>query len=171
MAADTPCTITQIEYGLAMYFNYRNNIIVPKVSWGMLNHEADMLILNKTGYLTEIEIKRSWADFLADFRKDHQHQDEQISWRYYAVPESIVDKVKEKLQETDPHGIWGILAYVPSPDGSDCYPYLVRYPSNIKEHHPFKKLSTESQLKLARLGAMRTWPLKQKIMNLQINKR
>jgi len=97
MAADTTLSITQIELGLAQYFNFRNNVIVPNVSWGLLNHEADLLILNKSGYLTEIEIKRSWADFLADFRKRHTHEDTKVSWHYYAVPESIVDKCREKL--------------------------------------------------------------------------
>lgn len=82
MAADTIFSITQIEVALAQYFGYRANVIVPKVSWGLLNHEADLLIMNKTGYLTEIEIKRSWADFLADFRKKHTHDDSKVSWLY-----------------------------------------------------------------------------------------
>lgn len=66
MAADTTLSITQIELGLAQYFNFRNNVIVPNVSWGLLNHEADLLILNKSGYLTEIEIKRTPSQYEKD---------------------------------------------------------------------------------------------------------
>ena len=79
MAADTTLSITQVELGLAKYFDLRKNIIVTNVSWGMLLHEADLLILSKSGYLTEVEIKRSWSDFLADFKKTHTHDDPKIS--------------------------------------------------------------------------------------------
>lgn len=164
MAADTIYSIAQIEVALAKYFDYRANVIVPNVSWGFLNHEADLLIMNKTGYLTEIEIKRSWADFLADFRKDHTHDDSKISWFYYAVPESIVDKCKAKLAEIDPNKKWGLIRY-----GIDlyeeCYPCIVYMPSNSTRHQIEKKLTIEEQFKLARLGVMRTWSIKEKIIN------
>jgi len=164
MAADTTLTITQIELGLAQYFNYRNNVIVPKVSWGLLDHEADLLILNKSGYLTEIEIKRSWADFLADFRKKHTHNDRKISWRYYAVPVSILDKCRQKLSEIDPERTWGIISYEESWDGY-CVPTIVMQPYNINYHCGEKKLFLEEQFQLARLGAIRTWPLKETIIS------
>ncbi len=164
MAADTIFSITQIEVALAQYFGYRANVIVPKVSWGLLNHEADLLIMNKTGYLTEIEIKRSWADFLADFRKKHTHDDSKVSWLYYAVPKSIVDKCKAKLEEVDPNKKWGLIEY-----GGDCYgecwPNTIYLPSNSTRHNPAKKLSLEEQFKLTRLGAMRTWSIKEKIIS------
>lgn len=163
MAADTIFTITQIELALAQYFNYRANLIVPKVSWGLLTHEADLLIMNKTGYLTEVEIKRSWADFLADFRKNHTHDDPKISWFYYAVPESIADKCSAKLAEIDPDGKWGLISYFTDRLG-ECWPNIVKYPSNCTKHNPSKKLSLEEQFKLARLGAMRTWSLKNNII-------
>lgn len=164
MAADTTLSITQIELGLAQYFNFRNNVIVPKVSWGLLNHEADLLILNKSGYLTEIEIKRSWADFLADFRKQHNHEDSKVSWYYYAVPESIVDKCRAKLAEVDPGHKWGLICYSESWDGL-CVPVIESHPSNIHLHRGDKKLFIEEQFQLARLGAMRTWSLKNIIIN------
>ena len=164
MAADTPFSITQIELALAQHFNYRTNLIVPKVSWGLLNHEADLLIMNRTGYLTEIEIKRSWADFLADFRKSHTHDDSKVSWFYYAVPESIVERCKAKLMEIDPNKRWGLISYFTDRMG-ECWPNIVWYPSNSTKHNPSKKLSLEEQYQLARLGAMRTWPLKNKIIS------
>lgn len=164
MAADTTLSITQIELGLAQYFNFRNNVIVPKVSWGLLTHEADLLILNKSGYLTEVEIKRSWADFLADFRKKHTHDDRKISWYYYAVPESIADKCREKLAELDPEHKWGLISYAESWNG-ECWPTILTQPSNIHYHQSDKKLFIEEQFQLARLGAMRTWSLKNTLIN------
>lgn len=74
---DTKLTIDEIELAIVNsgIFNKRNDIIVPNVSWGLLNHEADMVVMTKSGYLTEIEIKRSWEDFKADFKKPHEHKD------------------------------------------------------------------------------------------------
>jgi hypothetical protein len=39
-----------------------------------LRHEADVLVLRKSGVTLEFEIKVSYADFLADFRKVEKHQ-------------------------------------------------------------------------------------------------
>lgn len=163
MAADTRLSITEIEIGLAKYFDLRKNIIVPNVSWGLLSHEADLLILSKSGYLTEVEIKRSWSDFLADFRKRHTHDDPKVSWHYYAVPESIVDKCKAKLEELDKRKKWGLIRYTEWQ--GMCMPSIVMHPSNHNYHNSDKKLYIEEQLQLARLGTMRVWKLKQKLID------
>ena len=77
---DTKLTINEILLSLHDYhaFNKRQDIFVPNLSWGLLNHEADLAIINKSGYLTEVEIKRSFADFMADFKKEHGHKDERV---------------------------------------------------------------------------------------------
>lgn len=166
MAADTNLTIEQIELGIARYFNFRNNLVVPNVSWGMLNHEADIIVMSKSGYLTEVEIKRSWSDFLADFRKKHDHQDSLVSYYFYAVPSSILDKCREKLEDVDPYKRWGLLSYSEEifDDGDvDCWVQLQYLPTNSTQHNPSKKLSLEQQFQLARLGNMRSWTLKNNI--------
>ena len=48
-------------------FYIRRNIVIPNVSWGFLNHEADLLVISQKRTLTEIEIKRTWADFMDSF--------------------------------------------------------------------------------------------------------
>lgn len=161
MAADTNLSVNQIEVGLAHYFNYRNNIIVPNVSWGLLPYEADLLVLNKSGYVTEVEIKRSWADFLADFRKEHKHNTHIVSWRYYAVPAVIVEKCEAKLKELDPYKTWGLLSYYEY--GGVVGVSTVYYPCNLNRHKAENKLSIEEQFQLARLGAMRVWSIKTKL--------
>ncbi|MEI8246832.1 MAG: hypothetical protein WCI51_13450 [Lentisphaerota bacterium] len=40
-------TAMDIEIEVARYFNMRLNLIVPNVSWGMLNHEADLIVVSK----------------------------------------------------------------------------------------------------------------------------
>ena len=53
----TELTVKEIQALLAEHWGIRTNIIVPNVSWGMLDYEADLLIMNKTGYVTEIVFK------------------------------------------------------------------------------------------------------------------
>ena len=57
-------TTIEMEVAIAAYFGFRQNIIVPNISWGFMNHEADMFIVRKSGYAIEIEIKRSKSDLL-----------------------------------------------------------------------------------------------------------
>lgn len=76
---ETNLSIHQIELAVAQVFGVRDNIIVPNVSWGFFaTHEADLVIINKTGYLTEVEIKRSWQDFLNDFKKHTTHDEDKV---------------------------------------------------------------------------------------------
>jgi len=62
-------TSKEIEILVADYFNYRANLIVPNVSWGLGVHECDILVLTKAGYAWEVEIKTSVADVKADLKK------------------------------------------------------------------------------------------------------
>ena len=83
----TRASVHEIERMLARYFDLRTNLVVPNVSWGFFSeHEADLVVVTKAGYLTEVEIKRSWTDFLADFKKRFYHADPRIAKFYYAVP-------------------------------------------------------------------------------------
>lgn len=160
---DTKLTIDEIELAIvnSTLFNKRNDIFVPNVSWGLLNHEADLVIMTKSGYLTEIEIKRSWEDFKADFKKDHKHEDERVYKFYYLIPVSIKDKVIEFLETM--HGNNGLLPSVLSYSEDGAI-------SGVNTQHPFtkkgRKLFLEEQLTIARLGCMRVWNLKKKLVDV-----
>ena len=67
---ETKLSVKEIERIIVAYLGgVRTNIIVPNLSWGFFNHEADLISVDKNGYLTEVEIKRSFEDFKADFKK------------------------------------------------------------------------------------------------------
>lgn len=93
---ETTLTIEQIETIITGYpdspYYIRRNLVVPNCNWGFLNHEADLLVLTQAKHLIEIEIKRTWADFMADFKKKHTHYDRKLSYFYYAVPLSIAER-------------------------------------------------------------------------------
>lgn len=100
---ETELSINQIESAIVgrvdSPFYIRRNIVIPNVSWGFLNHEADLLVISQQGMLTEIEIKRTWADFMADFKKGHNHYDIRLSRLYFAVPYRIAERVFHWLYE------------------------------------------------------------------------
>lgn len=185
--ADTTLTIEQIQDRLARIdqFNIRRNIVVPNVSWGLLNYEADFVSMSKSGYLTEVEIKRSWQDFKADFQKKHLHDDPRVSFFFYCIPKSIKEKVMDALyiyEKTDnkfrPYKISGIHEGVPSNsglitfdnhdwDGNPCDWISIDFVTMAGRRRFARKLTDREQIKLAHLGCMRLWDLKKKIAKLQ----
>lgn len=164
---DTERSLYEIEVALAKsdFFNFVRNIVAFNVNgWGgelNLWHECDMLVLTKAGYLTEIEIKRSWSDFLADFKKKHKHESEGIIKKfYYAVPYSIAEKVFNYLVQNN-ISCDGVLYYTEDLD--------VRFYRLIERKNTFRKLTLSEQLQVARYGAMRSVMLREKIIKLENN--
>ena len=105
-------TTPEMEKLVYWYFQDSSLVIVPKISgnnwlldtetdpmiWrSIVNHECDMLIVTKNHYLTEVEIKISLSDLKADFKKKHQHKDENIKKFYYAFPAEMKEKALELI--------------------------------------------------------------------------
>lgn len=161
---DTNLSIGQITIALrdSGLWNKRTDLMVPNVSWGLLPYEADFVVVNKSGYLTEVEIKRSWEDFKADFKKSHHHDDERVYRFCYCVPESISEKVigyiKEQNPGKDDYLLPAVLCYTED--------MLVRTTS-LNNFNNFscqkrRKLFLEEILTIARLGQLRYWSLLEK---------
>lgn len=148
-------TLYEMEVCIAKYFNPRVNTIVPNISWGIQMHECDILVVTPAGMCTEIEIKRSRADLLHDFKKHHGHKDRRIGKMYYAIPESLYEKCKDLIPEDS-----GILVIWKHPKGWVC---SSRKEANSKRA---RKLTEKEILKVARLGTMRIWNLKSTIIKL-----
>lgn len=172
---NTKRTLYEIEIALSKCdaFNFVRNIIAFNVK-GMSDslsiwHECDMLVLSKSGYLTEIEIKRSWADFLADFKKRHTHEGNGIiKYFYYCIPECLLEQVYDKLEEmnVDYSGIITYDEYLKiTLHGCRCIDNDGDFSYIIKPQNPYRKLFMEEQLQVARFGAMRAIKLKEMLIN------
>ncbi|MBQ6097895.1 MAG: hypothetical protein IJK99_09130 [Bacteroidales bacterium] len=154
----TELSVHDIEYALCRYYDIRKHIIVPNVSWGFFReHEADLVVITKANYLIEIEIKRSWRDFLKDFRKDSFHADNRITEFYYCVPDCMVEACKEHLY-SDPalerkYGKIGLISFDES--GNICFVRDGRKRISLK-------LTTAEVLEIARLGVLRFWDTRRK---------
>lgn len=167
-------SIYEIEIALAKSdtFNYLRNIVAFNVTGSnaqlRIGHECDMLVLSKSGYLTEIEIKRTWQDFLNDFKKKHNHDGRGImKYFYYCVPQNMVEKVYDKLDENKTD-YSGVITYDEDLNLNFKGYRYVDHLDNVKyftrEMHPHRKLFIEEQLQVARFGAMRAIMLREKLI-------
>lgn len=161
-------TTAEMEIALARYFNFRQNLIVPNVSWGLyLNrtclHECDLLILTKSGYLWEVEIKISKSDLVADKKKNHGHRHDSIKRLYFAIPEHInTDCCIEHIPKRA-----GVIV-VKNKENLLRGGYKTNYWYCKQERKPKEEkghqLTEKERFKVARLGAMRIWGLKDKLV-------
>lgn len=161
-----PISTLEMEVGIANYFGVRQNIIVPNISWGFDGmHECDLFLIKRSGVAVEIEIKRTKPDFLADFKKPHGHVDKKnrITEFYYAMPDTLLEKVKELIPKDA--GIIECGRFKSPPHNIRVS--IIRKPKRIKGA---RKLTDTEQLKIARLGTMRIWSLKNKLLNFKKGK-
>jgi hypothetical protein len=149
-------TASDVEIRVARLFNYRANLIVPNVSWGLhLGHECDMLIVTPARYATEVEIKVTAADIRADNKKRHQHRSNKIRRLYFAVPDYLAS-----CPDLPPDA--GLISV--DSHGDPWHTKIVRRPRFNKLA---RRLSEDEYAKLAELGCMRIWSLKEHIALLK----
>jgi len=148
------------------------NTIIPNVSFAWLNyseshyddttnqyvtewplkgihHEADLLWINKNDYLTEIEIKINYNDFLKDFTKKENHMTPFTRSIYYAFPFELYnvkeEDIKSILNEHYSHA--GIIVVNPS------YSVVVKRPKPQKA----MPLLLNLKLRLLKVGCQKWW--------------
>ncbi len=160
-----PLTTSEIELAVAKYFKVRLHIIVPRLSYGFdWIHECDLFFIQRNGYAFEVEIKRSKSDLLADFNKGHDHKDKKNRIRelYFAIPENLYESCKDIIPKNVGILVCGKWLH---DDGRIIVSVCTkRQAVKVKGA---RKLTLEEQLTIARLGTMRIWSLKEKLIKLQ----
>lgn len=124
--------------------------IVPNVSWGFFSHhEADLVLVTKAGYLTEVEIKVSKSDFESDHlkRKWNHIGDKKnlVKNFYYAMPEDIWNRCDQSKARPEA----GVILVRD----------VNRSPVVVREPKPFQaeKLSDRQIRNLLRLCCLKFW--------------
>lgn len=93
-------------------------------------YEADFIYFDlKTRYVTEVEIKTSIEDFRRDFQKNHQHDNCNVKYLYYAMPIEVY--ALNKTEVLDAIGNNGLILIT----------YKVKKDGAIIEQVDFKKRS------------------------------
>ena len=196
---DTNRSLIDIEIALAKEFDWVRNLVVFNVlgTSGVLNiqHECDMLICTKAGYLTEVEIKRTYEDFCADFDKKHHHESHGAGIRefWYCIPVGIFKKCHERLERAKrlPTGFicydedlnFSRRVVMCATNDDDMrrtfdqnYLNHCRYVLRFRDDDPqvvllfngnARPLFLEQRLDLARLGAMRQVSLRERIVKVE----
>jgi hypothetical protein len=85
-----------IRQAVVSYFDCFQNRMLPEfwIDGGI----ADMVIISKAGYVTEVEIKTSVADWRVDLKKGKWAKPRpHIKRFYYAIPEALADRIPSGL--------------------------------------------------------------------------
>ena len=141
-------------------FPWRRYVVVPNVSWGLVNWEADLIALAPSGFMYEVEIKISHADLKADFDKPKHRRGgmDDIAWRklrgfYYAMPAALYALATTKQTPIPDYA--GIITVAPRSERD------TRLRCTVERHPTLNKgavkLGTYDMYQLARLGVMRYW--------------
>ena len=95
---ETRWSVAEIQAAVVRHTG--NSAAIPNVSFGFFDGmECDLVSVTGDAYIHEFEIKRSWGDFLADFRKAHFHDDVRI-WRLtYVLPAAFAGERLRKFCE------------------------------------------------------------------------
>lgn len=146
-----------MEIALMKEFKFNQNYIVPNVHFGvyMLGkemHECDLLVVTKSGYATEIEIKVSKADLKKDFTKKHSHDHPAIGRLFYAVPEELKEIALELIPDNA-----GLITV-----DDEYYCSYVKDAVYKEKRHKWNK---DEIFNVLRLGTMRIFNLKKRINN------
>lgn len=142
-------------------FDWRKNVVVPNLSWGLgLGWEIDLGVLSDAGWLTEVEIKVSLADFKKDAEK-YRHRleaspgfESKVRRKFFAMPHEINQKrYGDGLRGTYPipEG-YGLIVLSGSANGDRA-----AIVDEAKINPNARKLRPDEQRDMLRLGYIRFW--------------
>ncbi len=147
----------EVESAIYEYFDIRQQVLVSNIYWGLgFLHELDIAKVNKkSNYLTEIEIKVSKADILADKKKDKWQRagsynpfgDNKICEMYFAVPVELEDFAMLHIPKDC--GLYAV-EYMPKSGN-----YRVKKVRGSKRNREARKLTDSEYVKFLELGCMR----------------
>lgn len=101
-------TTKKIEYLLFRHFFKQSKLVTFRITKNtrIVNHECDVLIVNKNNHLIEFEIKVSKEDLKKDLNKKHQHLDTRIRQVNFIVPNRLYQDCLELLPAH--FGLWTV---------------------------------------------------------------
>lgn len=159
-------TVEDIEIAVWKHFQRDVHVIVPNASWGAGVHECDLLMLSKSDYLTEVEIKVSKGDLKRDGAKGHGHNSELIKKLYFAMPQRLYlrkGEVDKGVVDLVPARA-GILIVQKDALADYYYVSTVREPQSNSGARPVTEIE---KFQILRLGALRIWDLKQRLQKVR----
>ncbi len=143
---------------------FQNTMITE---WPIDGSQADLLVISKAGYATEIEIKVSMADWNADRKKPHWNSARpHVARFFYCIPHTLADKIPEWV----PAHVGILVVYERSPvPGSTLIPLDgVRCLRNARRMKA-QKMPDDTLSQIYRACYYRLWKHKQWSLQQRIN--
>jgi len=167
-------TTMEIEYAISRMFDVRTHLMVPNISWGLMNHEADVLVVRiKSGYCVEFEIKQTFSDYVKDFNKRKWQKAKLSGWKtglgkqikefYYVFPNTLWEKRRDDIEAILPD-FAGVVVCTKDNAFGFAYAQTVISPTINNMAVPLK---SKVMFDVARLGTMRIWNLKRELISLK----
>ncbi len=151
----------------SLFFYRKNFVSVPGVN-SFLDWEADLLVVSNAGFLTEIEVKVTAADWAIDGKKSKWKPNRltgnrNYSWTrvkrfFYAAPAELA----ARWQEFGIPDFAGVISVYKN-EYSAVKSEVIRPAKDILGH---RRLDEKEKMKLTRLAALRIWDLRGTVSNL-----
>ena len=162
-------TASDIERAIARTWLPRQNLMIPNVSHGFVNWgECDILKVEKSGYLTEVEIKVTVGDLTREWKKKRWTYDwyleafrKTIRRYFIAVPDSLYGHATMVIPKWVGAGIMTVR------DDPRAYAQTM---VKAQTNRMAQKLTDKDIAALGRLGTLRYWDLSQAVDELQRQK-
>ena len=144
-------------------FEYGKQFVcVPNVTT-FSDWEADLLVASKAGYLTEVEVKVSKADWRADKGKKRKFErlnqgGGRLKFFYYAAPKELAEQWGQ-IGIPDWAGVIAVAERANEFSAADGYQHFTTVIRPAQPMPGHRKLTDMELAKLARLGALRIWDL------------
>lgn len=113
-------------------------------------------MIKPSGYAVEVEIKIMIQDLKSEEKKKHNHYDKRIREFYFALPNYLIEAATSLIPK---HA--GIISCERNKTSGIVVSHIIR---NAEINKNSRKLTDAEKFKVARLGTMRIFPLKKKII-------
>lgn len=144
-----PFTEGQAQRALAQFFDWASGKKVF-INAFLFDWEMDCCVVTDSGYIWEVEVKCTLADWKADVDKDKwksKHIDK-VSRLYYAVPWTLVDKVPDFVKDHV-----GLITLHVNAEGNGLYAKLHREAKSKRGY----TLTYEKEIQLYRSTYFKYW--------------
>lgn len=157
-------TTKELEYAINRHYSESSKIITTNLTKnsGVVSHECDVVVVTKSYYLLEFELKITKSDLKKDFQKKHSHECDNIKKTFFVVPKELEDCI-ELIPER-----FGVIIVNKKTriDKSGKIPlektyYPLRIIREAQTNKKAKKLTNENFIKICGLASMRYWTAKE----------